>query len=954
MFIDFLKLFAIALIPIAIATGIIFLQRYSKFAKLKKNVQYAIIITLFSISCILGTVFGIEVSNGALINVRDASPIIAGLIFGGPVGVVVGFVGGLYRFVSVYWGGSGAYVQIACAVSTFMAGVFTLIVRRYIFNNKRGKWYYGLFLVILCEDFHMLLVFLTHLNDIQGAYYVVKDCVGLMVLGNSLAVVIAMIIAGVIYKEKFFENHKPHKISTKIQVTLLAFLAVAYGVVSSVSYFSARNVATKNNEKTLQLNVNDLKNEVESLVDQELFNICKVIKDNVAPNIGISADLNADLVTNLSGDGFSVTEVHLIGNDNKIKYSSNSSVIGYDLSSQEQSKVFECLLGDTEFYSQSIMEPGSDSAASDRMKYAGIKLATNSNNLSYLQVGINETKYHSLLDEKVKNSANYRHIGSKGFIIVAKPDGSVISTVNGGNVSNKIGLSTLKLNEMGKYEGQEGNFKYNFYTYAQYIEGYYVIALADVEESDLASNITLASISLTEVFVFLILYGVLYIVLKRTVLDSIVRVGKSLSKITKGDFEVKVQENKSKEFKELSKDINRTVNSLKRYAEEEKNKIESELQFAKNIQHSALPTVFPLNNNFRIFANMITAKAVGGDFYDFYYINRDVVAILIADVSGKGIPAAMFMMKSKTVIKGLVESGMPVHIAATEANKKLCEGNDANMFVTAWLGAINIKTGHVEFVNAGHNPPLIQNEDGTFEYLKSKKGFVFGGIDGFTYEKQSFDLKPGQKIYLYTDGVTEATNEDKELFGEDRLLKVINAERNKEPKDICNAINESVDKFVGDAEQADDITMLCFQYIDQEKETSRVFEAKLENVEAVTEYVGKYLAEAGCSMKAEMQINVAIDELFSNICRYAYKEDQEAKARVGVTFDPTGENVTISFEDRGVPYNPLEKDDPDVDASIDDRKVGGLGIFIVRQTMDDVVYSFDNGHNILKITKNIK
>ena len=273
MIIDLLKLLLIALIPIVIATGIILLQRYTKFKKLDSKFQYAIIVALFSVSCILGTVFGVEASNGALINVRDASPIIAGLMFGGPVGVVVGFIGGLYRFVSVYWGGSGAYVRIACAVSTFMAGVFTLVVRRFIFNNKRGKWYYGLFLVLLCEDFHMLLVFLTHLNDITGAYAVVKDCVGGMVVGNSIAVVLALIIASVIYKEKFFEHEKPQKISTKVQVTLLIFLTIAYSFVSSISYFSTRNVATKNNEKTLRQSVIDLKSDVDNLIDEELLNI---------------------------------------------------------------------------------------------------------------------------------------------------------------------------------------------------------------------------------------------------------------------------------------------------------------------------------------------------------------------------------------------------------------------------------------------------------------------------------------------------------------------------------------------------------------------------------------------------------------------------------------------------------------------------------------------------------
>ena len=270
MFITILKLFGISLIPVAFASLIHALKIYTKFDQLKKHYQYAIIITLFSISCILGTVFGVESEAGAIINVRDASPIISGLMFGGPVGVVVGFVGGLYRFVSVYWGGSGAYTQLACSISTFMAGVFTLLVRRFIFNNHHGKWYYGLFLGILCEDFHMLLVILTHLNDIQNAYSVVTDVVAPMFITNSLAVAIAIIIADCLYKEKFFEGGRPFKISTKVQLALICCLVAAYGAVSSVSYFGTKNVALRTNEKSLSISIDDLTNNVDNLVDEKM------------------------------------------------------------------------------------------------------------------------------------------------------------------------------------------------------------------------------------------------------------------------------------------------------------------------------------------------------------------------------------------------------------------------------------------------------------------------------------------------------------------------------------------------------------------------------------------------------------------------------------------------------------------------------------------------------------
>jgi sigma-B regulation protein RsbU (phosphoserine phosphatase) len=208
---------------------------------------------------------------------------------------------------------------------------------------------------------------------------------------------------------------------------------------------------------------------------------------------------------------------------------------------------------------------------------------------------------------------------------------------------------------------------------------------------------------------------------------------------------------------------------------------------------------------------MFTAKEVGGDFYDFYFVDEDTLAFLVADVSGKGIPAAMFMMQSKTLLKSCAESGMAIETVFTTANEKLCEGNEAGMFVTAWMGLLNVKTGLVTFANAGHNPPLVRQE-GEFRYHKTRAGFVLAGMEGIRYRRFDIQLAPGDTIFLYTDGVTEATDASQQLYGESRLLAMMNGQAGKAAREVCEAVKADVDAFVGEAEQFDDITMLCLTW----------------------------------------------------------------------------------------------------------------------------------------------
>jgi serine phosphatase RsbU (regulator of sigma subunit) len=253
---------------------------------------------------------------------------------------------------------------------------------------------------------------------------------------------------------------------------------------------------------------------------------------------------------------------------------------------------------------------------------------------------------------------------------------------------------------------------------------------------------------------------------------------------------------------------------------------EADLNIARNIQSSALPSVFPAfpeRKEFELYASMEAAKEVGGDFYDFYLIDENTLGFLIADVSGKSIPGAMFMMTSKAVVKSLAEGGMPPGEVFTRANDKLCEGNEAEMFVTAWLGYLDLRTGLVRAANAGHNPPVLVR-GGKAEYVILKPGLMLAGMEGMRYREQEVQLEKGDILYLYTDGVTEAMDGSEELYGEERLQKLLSFGGDYPAPDgdcgvvkpACEAVMADIRAFVGGAEQSDDITMLCIRYIGSE------------------------------------------------------------------------------------------------------------------------------------------
>ncbi|MBQ6439562.1 MAG: SpoIIE family protein phosphatase [Mogibacterium sp.] len=320
-------------------------------------------------------------------------------------------------------------------------------------------------------------------------------------------------------------------------------------------------------------------------------------------------------------------------------------------------------------------------------------------------------------------------------------------------------------------------------------------------------------IMLADIVFFTVIYVLISLLVQNMVVDNLLRVNKSLNKITDGDLNEKVDVYTSSEFASLSDDINLTVDVLKGYIDAAKKRMEQELLLAHNIQDAALPKNFTFaHNGFELFATMDPAREVGGDFYDFFFVGPDRIALVIADVSDKGVPAALFMMRSKTAIRGLAESGYEPEDIFFRVNNQLCEGNNLNMFVTVWMGIIDLQTGDMKCLNAGHEYPAIMRKGGEYEILKDKHRLPLGAMKDMTYNSYMLHLDPGDCLYVYTDGIPDAINLSEEEYGLERMLKALNMYRDASMEGLLQGVKADQDEFVGSADQFDDITMLGFRY----------------------------------------------------------------------------------------------------------------------------------------------
>lgn len=699
---------AATVFPVALTGIFTLLNKKTKIFTRHLGLQQAIIGIAFGLFAVLSTQYGVPVQSGVVMNVRDAAPLCAGLVFGAPAGLIAGIIGGMYRWLCVYWGGEMG-TRLACSLATFLAGVFSGVMRKRLFDGAPPNFLSGFGIGTTMEVLHMLLVLATNLGDIPHAFHFVQECAFPMIVCNGIAVSLSILVSGRVKKKESI-SFKDRRISYDFGFWLLVCIVIAFFITSSFT--------------------------------QQII--------------------------------YRITE----------------------------------------------------------------------------------------------------------------------------------------------------------------------------EDAELYRHVTLYLMAFTEILIYTALFILIFQMLKKKVVCNLQRVNDGLNAITSGNLDTVIDVRTYQEFSQLSDDVNATVSTLKQYIQEAEQRMDQELEFARQIQHAALPSVFPPfphRPNFDIYASMHAAREVGGDFYDFYLLGRFTLVVLVADVSGKGVPAAMFMMRAKTLIKALTESGQPIDAVFTETNRRLCEGNDAGMFITAWMGKLDLRTGELSFVNAGHNPPLLRRRGEQYQYLRTKPNFVLAGLEMTRYRAQTVQLQPGDALYLYTDGVTEACDEHEILFGETRLKSVLAQTEENSAQETCRAVTDAVHAFAGEIPQSDDITMLCLK-LHAMQDTNRVRTIPDPASFAIVQaFLDDRLTTAAVPDKLRKRMQITTDEIWSNIVRHS--DAAEAILRLRREAD----TLFLDFLDDGQPFDPLSAAQPDTSLNAEERELGGLGLYMVRQMAASMHYRYAEGRNQLTI-----
>ena len=795
----YIQLGLAALCPAIVSAVFYWSNKKAGFSKLPRKTKQVVYGVAFGLLAVLSTEFGSQV-DGAVISARDAAPLCAGLVFGAPAGVLAGLIGGAWRFFAAI-GGEGVYTGLGASLTTILAGTLGAALRKWMFDNKRPYWCYGLATGAVVEVVNMLMVFLINMEDVHTAFALV-----------TLAMLVVSALAGELKKTR---EKTRYQLAQTFSRWLLLCVVLAFLVSSLFVYVLQTRLAMSDAETMLYLYIEDVRADINDASDNNLLKLTREIRDALdeTGDYGEQA-LSSLLETN------NVSEINIIDENGVIIASTTPEYLGFDMASGEQSNEFMALLhGKTELVQR--YQPISHNSGVS-MKYAGAVLA----NGGFVQVGYNSGRFQADIGGQVVGLTRNRHVGEEGSMLIANEDLRLVSDP-GGHEGMSLDVTGIRLTpDEDTYDVSSGKFGREWQVLTQTVfgescyvmygvtEGYYIIGALPKSEVVFGRNMQLYTTVFIEIMVFAALFVLIYFLVKKLVVENIQKVNRSLEEITGGNLNVTVDVRGNEEFVSLSDDINSTVQALKGYIAETAARIDRELEFAKTIQVSTLPCVFPPypdRTDIDIHATMDTAKEVGGDFYDFYLLDENRLAFLMADVSGKGISAAMFMMKAKTLIKSFADQESDVSKILTRVNADLCENNEAGMFVTCWMGILDLKTYTVYFANAGHNPPLVRRKDGGFEYFKSRPGFVLAGMEGVRYKSGELKLMPGDEIFLYTDGVTEATDAHDELYGEDRLKAALDKLEGASAKEICLGVKRDVDAFVGETPQFDDMTMLCLR-----------------------------------------------------------------------------------------------------------------------------------------------
>ncbi|MDO4806734.1 MAG: SpoIIE family protein phosphatase [Coriobacteriales bacterium] len=904
-----------------------------------KQVLYGVI---FGCIAIFGTEFGINTLD-ATMNVRDAAPIVAGLYFGSPAGIIAGLIGGIERWFSVLWG-RGMFTRVACSVATCVSGIYAALLNRYLFDKRKPSWSIALAVGMVAEVLHLLLVFLTNMDNASKAFFVVQACSFPMIFCNSVSVALA---GGAIAYTKgvsLFRHDKPREISQTIQAGMLGVVAFGFAATLAFTYTVQQSTSLNDTQDALALAMKDMKADVRDASDANLLGITRDVAKEIP---SVASAKKTDLAELAMQHG--VSEIHVIDKSGIIVASSEDEYLGFDMSSGEQAAAFLDLLpgGTKTNYVQDYQPMTMDST---RMrKFAGARIED-----GFIQTSYDASHFSDDILSEVQTAVRNRHVGKSGMFILLNARGTLAGMRSDINVAD-VNASTLRITtDQNEPDAMFETTIHGVSYYAMYedVEGFRIIALIPVEEAMYARDLAVLVTSFMEVLVLAALFAAIYILIRNVVVRSIWQVNGTLDKITSGDLKAEVDVRDSSEFASLSDDINQTVASLRDAIAAESARIERDLATAKAIQESALPRTFPPFPDidaFDIYASMNAAREVGGDFYDFFLIDDHTLGFLIADVSGKGIPASLFMMAAKSELANYIKSGMDLAEAVQSANWNLCQGNEAGMFVTVWAATLDYNTGRLTYVNAGHNPPLLRHNN-SWQWLKERGGLFLGTFEIAKYRSSSMYLSPSDELLLYTDGVNEAFSAGDEEYGNDRLEAFLGNHADMHPHMLIDMLRADLRRWADGAEQSDDITMLCLEY-GVAPEVSGVFKvpATQAGLDELRRNMHFALSQLACPENVQGQIELTMEELFANIAQHGYLDASgDNQVQVAYIYNTNPSSITVSITDWGEPFNPLKYEGP---KEGEGDEVTGMGITLAVANADDFSYVRDEDCNVLAFRK---
>ena len=439
----------------------------------------------------------------------------------------------------------------------------------------------------------------------------------------------------------------------------------------------------------------------------------------------------------------------------------------------------------------------------------------------------------------------------------------------------------------------------------------------------------------------------------------------SVNEVSQGNFDTPLPEIHHKdEICQLRDSFETMQHSLTNYVEELKKttamkaSVENELKIAHDIQMSMLPKIFPPfpeRTDVEIYGKLSPAKAVGGDLYDFY-IRDEKLFFCIGDVSGKGIPASLVMAVTRSLFRNISTHVAEPETIVSALNESLSESNPTSIFVTFFVGVLDLPTGCLRYCNAGHDTPYLINPESDQPYAKLpvKSNLPIAAMPEWKYNRQETMLTPGTTIFLFTDGVVEAEDKDHKQFKSARLQQVL-SEADAHPENLIKAVGHAVHQFVGDAEQSDDLTMLAIMYNRKQMDVKLERQLTLSNDVQETPLLGKFINEVcetlGFDTSTTKKMNLAIEEAVVNVMKYAYPEGKHGEVRIKAEADDIRLKIVIS--DDGQPFDPTAHGEVDITKSAEDRDIGGLGIHLMRRIMDSINYERTNGQNIFTLRKKL-